>query len=652
MFNLPLNQSFTYNLPDGIIDDLFGKRVLVPFKNLKKTGFVVEMHDVEPSYRTKTIIEVVDDDPIFTEFTLELAYWMAEYYLCTPGEALSLMVPSVKPLKRKSKKKKQTKAPEKRTELLSLIPEQKRAVDEVSKCMNDKQFGAYLLHGITGSGKTEVYKHLVKIALKENKSVIILVPEISLTPQLINRFRNVFGNLVTVIHSKLTPRERYNNYKSISMGVTPVVLGARSAVFSPAVNLGLIIIDEEHETTYKSSDTPRYHTRQVAYQICRQNKIPLLFGSATPNIETYYHSTNSNINLLRLEERHSAFKEQDISILDMREEKSSLNFSDILIEKIKEKVERKEQVLLFLNKRGFATYCFCSSCGYTYKCKHCDITLTYHYNTDILLCHYCGYRIKMPLKCDSCEKEQIKRAGFGTEKIEETLKIMLDIPVNIGRMDADTVRQKKAHETILSRFEQQEIDILIGTQMIAKGLHYPNVTLAGVILADISLNIPDFRSYERTFSLLTQVAGRSGRGDIKGEVLIQTYQPDNYAIQTAKKQDYEGFYDIEIEQRKKYLYPPFCRMLKLLVRGKNQQYVKDKIMLLGEELFKHRTETVMILGPAPCPLPKIQDYYRWQILMKGKTIADLQKLASYGKKIFENDGKVYLEIDVDPIFIT
>ena len=361
----------------------------------------------------------------------------------------------------------------------------------------------------------------------------------------------------------------------------------------------------------------------------------------------------NNINLLTLAKRHSTFDKQDISIVDMRKEKGTTVISTPLIEKISEKINKSEQVILFLNKRGFANFLFCPTCGFTYKCPHCDITLTYHMQEEHLLCHYCGYKLIVPLFCASCNSDNLRRSGYGTEKVEEALNQLFTEKIVIARMDSDTMKKRTAYEKIFTRFKNREINILIGTQMIAKGLHYPNVTLVGIIMADVSLNLPDFRASERSYSLLTQVSGRAGRGNLQGEVIIQTYQPEHYVIQTAKEQNFHQFYEQEIRLRRQYYYPPFSRLIKLLVRGKDQQYVRDKSMEMYElikPLLQHY-KNVDILGPAPCPIQKINDNYRWQMILRGNSIKILGILATSAREYMRKDSKIYLEIDVDPVFM-
>ncbi|MDH4128933.1 MAG: primosomal protein N' [Spirochaetota bacterium] len=642
VFNLPLEKSFTYKVSKEHSNITVGQRVLAPFNNQDIMGYVIKVHEDKPSFKCKLIKEIYDDIPIFDEKIIQLANWLSEFYLCSLGEALAVCVP--KEIKEKSYnfEKVETEA------LLTLNEEQKLVVDSITNVIKDSKFISYLISGITGSGKTEVYKYLACEVVSRGKQALILVPEIALTPQTIRRFQSSFGKKIAVLHSKLNSKEKLYNWRLIQKGEVDIILGARSAIFAPMNKLGIIIIDEEHETTYKSGDTPRYHTRQVAYKICQMQNIPLVMGSATPSIESYYYAQHGRIKLFHLANRHSSFKDQIITLVDMRVEKSNSFISETLFKKISERLINKEQVIIFLNRRGYSPLLICHDCGHTVKCINCDISLTYHQGKKLMRCHYCDYSQTAFTICPNCESKNISFIGYGTERIDDVLKEMF-ISANIARMDLDTTRRKGSHEKILSDFQSGKIDILIGTQMIAKGLHFPNVTLVGIPLADLSMNLPDFRASERTFSLITQVSGRSGRGDIQGEVVIQTYIPNNYVIQSAKNQDYNLFYQHEIEDRKKLLYPPFSRFIKLLIRGKSEETVISKINDLSITLKGSMDKETEILGPAPSPLSKLNNNYRWQMILKSKKIANLQKLAKIARESFKNENRLYLEIDVDPI---
>ena len=519
-----------------------------------------------------------------------------------------------------------------RTTKLTLTEEQANAFRTVCDSMDDMLFSEFLLYGVTGSGKTEVYLQLIEKALNEHKSSVLLVPEISLTPQTVNRFIARFGKEnIAVLHSKLSIGERYDEWNKINDGRAKIVIGARSAIFAPVKDLGLIIIDEEHDSSYKSEMTPKYDAKEVARFMCKEANVPLLLGSATPDIDTFYRAKNEAIMLLELKNRANNASLPDIEIVDLREELAKGNKSMIstrLYEEIQKNLNDKKQTILYLNRRGFSTFVMCRNCGYTVKCKNCNINLTYHSNTNKLKCHYCGYEEKLVTKCPSCGSEQIRYFGTGTQKLEYEINKLFPNASTI-RMDIDTVSKKNSHEQILEKFKNDNIDILIGTQMVVKGHHFPNVTLVGVIAADGSLNIDDFRANERTFQILTQVAGRAGRGEDKGRVIIQTYNPDNFSIECAKKQDYNLFYNTEISLRKQLKYPPFCDIILIgftsviekevaKVAGKIHEYLKNRVLKenLGIILYK----------ALPSPIDKIKNKYRWRILIKckfGEEITDL-----------------------------
>ena len=537
-----------------------------------------------------------------------------------------------------------------RTTKLTLTEEQANAFNAICDSMDDMLFSEFLLYGVTGSGKTEVYLQLIEKALNEHKSSILLVPEISLTPQTVNRFIARFGKEnIAVLHSKLSIGERYDEWNKINEGRAKIVIGARSAIFAPVKDLGLIIIDEEHDSSYKSEMTPKYDAKEVARFMCKEENVPLLLGSATPDIDTYYRAKNEEIMLLELKNRANKASLPDIEIIDLREELAKGNKSMIstrLYEEIQKNLNDKKQTILYLNRRGFSTFVMCRNCGYTVKCKNCNINLTYHANTNKLKCHYCGYEEKLVTKCPSCGSERIRSCGTGPQKLEYEINKLFPNASTI-RMDIDTVSKKNSHEQILEKFKNDSIDILIGTQMVVKGHHFPNVTLVGVIAADGSLNIDDFRANERTFQILTQVAGRAGRGEDKGRVIIQTYNPDNFGIECAKKQDYDLFYNTEISLRKQLKYPPFCDIILIgftsvieqevaKVAGKIHEYLKNRVLKenLGIILYK----------ALPSPIDKIKNKYRWRILIKckfGEEITDLindvleefQKLKSKSTKI-------------------
>lgn len=503
---------------------------------------------------------------------------------------------------------------------LELNDEQKNAYEQIEFMIENDEFAEFLLHGITGSGKTEVYLQLIDKVISLGKRAMVLVPEISLTPQIVDRFLARFGECIAVLHSKLSNGERYDEWTKIKNGNAKIIIGARSAIFAPVDNLGIIIIDEAHDMSYKSDMTPRYNAKDLAKYIAKENNIPLVLGSATPDVCDYYKAKNYEEELIELNRRANNAQLPDMKIVDMRQELAIGNrsmFSEKLKDAINENLKNKKQTILFINRRGYSTFVMCRDCGHVIKCKNCNIALTYHSFGNRLKCHYCGYEEKVSRVCPECGSAKIKYFGTGTQKVEEEIKKEFPEASTI-RMDIDTVTKKNSHERILKEFKEKNIDILIGTQMIAKGHHFPNVTLVGIIAADSSLNIGDYRAEERTFQTITQVAGRAGREKDKGKVLIQTYNPDNYSIICSQKQDYKKFYEGEIQLRKNLNYPPFCDIILFRIHSKDINRVKEVSKQIYEELVKQNNKNLMIYKPVPSPIDKIQNVYRWRIVIKGK----------------------------------
>ena len=504
---------------------------------------------------------------------------------------------------------------------LQLTDEQKNAFDKVNDKIQNNEFGEFLLYGITGSGKTEVYLQLIQSTLNKGKTAIMLVPEISLTPQMVNRFLARFGNCISVLHSKLSIGERYDAFQKIKKGESKIIIGARSAIFAPVENIGILIIDEEHDMSYKSDMTPRYNAKDIARYICKTNKAPLVMGSATPDISTFYNTKIGKTELLTLSKRANNSSLPDVEIVDLRKELAKGNksmISEKLKEYIEENLKNKKQTILFLNRRGFSTFVMCRDCGFTAKCRNCNITLTYHKEENKLKCHYCGYETKNITVCPICNSKNVRYFGAGTQKLEEEVKKMFP-GITTLRMDVDTVTKKNSHEQILEKFKNENVDILIGTQMVVKGHHFPNVTLVGVIAADSSLNIEDYRAGERTFQILTQVAGRAGRENLPGKVVVQTYNKDNYSIEYAKVQNYNLFYDAEIIMRRNLNYPPFCDIIQFSINAKTEEQAKKMANKIHSELkkeFYQIKNNVLIYEPVPAPINKIKNSYRWRILMK------------------------------------
>lgn len=461
---------------------------------------------------------------------------------------------------------------------------------------------------------------MIERTLELGKNAIVLVPEISLTPQIVDRFLARFGDNIAVLHSKLSNGERYDEWVKIKENRARIVIGARSAIFAPVQNLGILIIDEAHDASYKSDMTPRYHAKDLARYIAKQHDAPLVLGSATPDVVDYYKAENRDKILIEMTKRANDACLPEINIVDMRQELAVGNrsmFSFDLQQAMKENLEKKKQTILFINRRGYSTFVMCRDCGHTMKCKHCNIALTYHSYENKLKCHYCGYEEPVPKVCPECQSDKIKYFGSGTQKVESEITKLFPEATTI-RMDIDTVTKKNSHEEILRKFREEKIDILIGTQMITKGHHFPDVTLVGIVAADGSLNVGDFRAEERTFQIITQVAGRAGREKDKGKVFIQTYNPDDYAILCSQKQDYKEFYNGEITLRKRLNYPPFCDIILVRVHSENFNKVKEVSEKIYEELLKQKNENLLVYRPVPSPIEKIQNVFRWRIIVKGR----------------------------------
>lgn len=504
------------------------------------------------------------------------------------------------------------------TDFLDLNAEQAAVVEQVTSQIAQES-NPFLLEGVTGSGKTEVYLHIIDKVLKLGKTAIVLVPEISLTPQMTNRFISRFGKQVAIMHSALSDGEKFDEWRKIKSGQARVVVGARSAIFVPIENIGAIIIDEEHEATYKQESNPRYHARDVALLRAKYHKAVLLMGSATPSIESRARASRGVYQFLQLTHRANPMaKIPKVEIVDFRDyvgQQEVSNFTPYLLEKIADRLEKNEQVVLMLNRRGYSSFIMCRDCGYVDECPNCDISLTLHMDTKTMNCHYCGFEKSIPHTCPNCHSRSIRYYGTGTQKAYDEL-VEVFPQARILRMDVDTTRQKGAHQRILDKFGNHEADILLGTQMIAKGLDFPNVTLVGVLNADTSLNLPDFRSSERTFQLLTQVAGRAGRAEKEGEVLIQTYNPQHYAIQLAQKQDYEAFYAYEMGIRRQLAYPPYYFTVGLTLSHKDEQTVVRKSFELLQLLRQQLSDKIKILGPTPKPIARTHNLYHYQIIVK------------------------------------
>ena len=535
-----------------------------------------------------------------------------------------------------------------------LNTEQQQAVSRILAAEAQGEATTFLLEGITGSGKTEVYLQSIAEILNKGKTAMMLVPEIALTPQMVQRFKSRFGKAVAVLHSGLSQGEKYDEWRKIERGEAQVVVGARSAVFAPLQKIGLIIIDEEHEATYKQEDTPRYHARDLAIWRSQYHHCPVILGSATPSLESRARAQKKRYELLYLTQRaHENAQLPSVTIVDLKEEyaqKNTSTFSRLLQEKISNRLQQKEQIVLLLNRRGYSSFMMCRDCGYVLPCPNCDISLTLHMDVKKMRCHYCGHQENIPKKCPDCQGEKIRYYGTGTQKVEEELQERFP-SARILRMDVDTTRKKGAHEKILKAFEEQEADILLGTQMIAKGLDYPNITLVGVLNADTALNLPDFRSSERTFQLLTQVSGRAGRGAKPGEVIVQTFNPEHHSIVLAQAQDYEAFYQQEMILRHQSGYPPFYFTVKITISHPAEQVVAKKKKKIAEQLKNGLSPESRILGPTPSGIKQKKNRYYYQIILKYKHEVHLHRMLREILETSQSEQRknLYVSIDYEPL---
>lgn len=674
---------------------------------------IFKEHELRVSYKIKEILNVCDDEAILTKEDIEIIKFLRKRYLCKFIDAIRLMIPVgiMKGLTNKKKKvviiaretkndeiKKEnykkiydfivdnngiyTKSELTKNKGFSLycinkliengflkVEEQiifryntRKYKNEDNKLLTEEQKNAinkilnqsklkYLIKGVTGSGKTEVYMRLVAETLNNGEGAIVLVPEIVLTPQMIERFKGRFGSDVALFHSRLSDGERFDEWYRVKEGKAKLVIGARSALFLPVQNLGLIIIDEEHENTYKSEHNPKYHAREVSEFICELKNCKLVMGSATPSIESYYRALQGEYELIEMHNRANGKEMPKMEIVDMREELKNKNismFSRKLSEAIEETLNKKKQLILFLNRRGYSTFISCRSCGYVFKCPECDLSMTYHKN-GYLICHYCGRAEKARKVCPKCNSKYVKFFGAGTERVEQEVKKYFP-KARVLRMDVDTTRHKNSHESIYNSFKNGEADILIGTQMVSKGLDFKNVILVGVLAADMSLNIPDYRAAERTYQIITQVAGRAGRGEDEGKVIVQSYTPDHYSLKYSKEQNYEDLFKEEINLRRLMGNPPFGKILLINVSSKFEEKLKTFMYTLEENLKKLILEEVTLLGPVPCIITKLKDNYRWQIIIKGNITDDMSKkvkdtLYLLNKSVY---NEIRISIDINP----
>jgi len=640
--NIPFKteETLTYQIPDGMNRLQIGCRVEVELRKRKMEGVVIGVHFNMPSYEIKCIKRQIDKEPVVNSEQIQLAYWMRDFYVSTLGESLYKMIPTGR--KNQLSEPVVVDSPE----LLTLNDEQLSAYEKIKADFGNEKI--HLLYGITGSGKTEVYIHLLNHILKNtDKSAILLVPEISLTFQILYRLELIFGKQLALLHSNLRVSDRYKNYLQLLRGEKRIVIGTRSAIFAPVKNLGLVILDEEHDNSYKEHSNPRYHARQVAQQRIKVNKATLLLGSATPSLESFYYAKKGVIVMHRLSKRAKSSSLSTVQVVSKKEDKELVG-EDLLF-KIKQRLERKEQVVLLLNRRGYSPLIYNRKEKKFIECPNCTSNLCYH-SKGKAICHLCGYSEKYQ-KIQKEYPDSIELMGAGTQKLEEYL--LEKFPgVRLERLDQDSTKNREVISSTITKLINRELDILTGTQMIAKGLDAPLVTLVGVINAGTGLGLPDFRAGERVFSLLTQVAGRAGRADLNGEVIIETVNADHRVLQLSKEQNYDKFYDEEIIVRRSLLFPPFTRLIRIVSRSSKEEKAKETIEKISQILLeKYKTmdhSTNYILGPVECPFFKIDSNYRFHILIK------TNEQNSFRQIIREfvlplGSSSVYLEIDIDPV---
>jgi len=655
---LPVNDPFTYEVSDDLLKRITpGCRVKVPFRNRTLTGFAVAVDTKRILKRPKKILEIIDEMPLISEHHMRLGKWISDYYFSSWGEAISNMMPKYQKPKRKTKKAAEKPAEEviEQKQAFTLTDEQEIAFSEIKKSLSSNQFSDLFLFGVTGGGKSELYIRAIKEVLAKNKSAIVLVPEIALTEQLKYFFYHHFHADLEILHSKLTDRERFLAWERISKAEKRVVLGPRSAVFAPTPDLGLIIMDEEQEGSYKQDRSPRYHAREVARWRAKDLGIPFLSGTATPTLETMQRVRENRTRMLTLTGRIDKRPMPEVRIVDL-EQARQINKRNIIVsaqlqKAIAETLQNRGGILILLNRRGFSTHIRCSGCKKALYCPHCAVALTFHQDEGELICHYCNHHIEVPSRCPMCKHDLFKFIGVGTEKVESEIARLFPT-ARVGRLDTDTAKKKGAHQEILSNFRNQKIDILVGTQMIAKGFDFKHVTLVGVISADTGLALPDFRSSERTFQLLTQMAGRTGRGDEPGRVIVQTYSPTHYSIQYAAKHEYIGFFEEEIKKRQALNYPPFTNLINIIMRSKKESLVKEHVEEFAV-LIRNSTEPndIEVLGPAPLPIYRLRGHFRWHVMLRGKDFSLLTESLKSALEQYRKKTGVYLAVDVDPVSI-
>jgi primosomal protein N' (replication factor Y) len=656
----PINaEAFTYVVPEDLQCSIaVGARVSAPFKKSHKVGIVQSIGksthrgDLK-KIKLKPLKNILDDNPLVPENILKLLEWVSQYYMSTAGLALKNAVPSAFFTGKKAGKSRITYDEEVLIEKkLSLTSEQKKAVEQI----NTTEKEVVLLHGVTGSGKTEVYINAIK-SLPAQRGAIVLVPEISITAQMVGRFRRSFGDDAVFYHSGLSLGERITHWQKIRSGQVKVVVGVRSAVFAPFISPGLIIIDEEQESSYKQFEGLRYNARDVALARAQLEDVKVVLGSATPSMEAYYAARQGKFLYCEIKHRIDKKPLPKVEIIDMsKADLKTFSLSSRLVDKMKVNVSKGYQSLVMLNRRGYAPFFMCTDCGYTYKCPACSITLIYHKDSHTLNCHYCGSYLKPKDVCPECKGTTIKYLGAGTQRVEEEINSLIPA-ISFQRMDRDSTQKKLSHYRIVKDMEERKIDVLLGTQMVAKGHDFPDVTLAAVISADITMNMPDFRSAERAFQLFTQLAGRAGRGDVAGRAFIQTYEPEHYVFEYVLNHNYHKFYEKEIELRRELSYPPFSKLLRIIISFKTKESAQKITGIISNRIKKISPLPdrppgkggIEILGPAPAPIEKIRNLWRWHIILKGKNARTLRQTAAAILGRMQDVKEVKVDVDVDPI---
>jgi primosomal protein N' (replication factor Y) len=659
---VPLQESFVYGVPSGMEDEVRpGCQVLVPFRSRSLRGFVLEVFDGEPPKGLRQI-ESLKGGPV-DGGVMRLAKWAADYYVAPLGEVLKAAVPNPVARPRLQDRAEVTSTVPERGLSLKPTSHQAAVLEAVAAGLEGRAFQVFLLQGVTGSGKTFVYCKAAAEVIASGGSCLVLVPEISMSTQLVDRFRDFFGDEVAISHSGLSASERYMSWKKAGSGEAKVIVGARSAVFSPLKNLRLIVVDEEHEPSYKQSDVPRYNARDVAVKRGQMEDCLVLLGTATPSLESYNNARTGKYRMLRLPCRIDSRPLASVQIVDLKspseEEKAAAReagwlFSKTLREKMKERLANGEQVILFINRRGHSTFVQCRDCGGSFRCPRCAVTLTYHSDPHRLFCHYCGHSSGSVNQCPNCTGSNFWFGGVGTQKVENEIKRMFP-EAGVLRMDVDSTRRRGSQRSMVEKFSSGKALVLLGTQMVAKGLDFPGVTLVGVIYADTQLNLPDFRASERTFQLLTQVAGRAGRGERPGEVIIQTFLPDHPSLRAAARQDFELFCKGELKDRRELFFPPFSRLIDVSFAAADEDEVvqcSTRVKRGMEEWLRGEgIVSVDVMGPAPYPVARVRNRSRWHITLRGRSLPELRASLEALRGIAESErpGRMAVGLDVDPL---